>query len=114
MCNGSHARARKLAPCETPAYPEGGLNFLCLQHSADRTGPAGGRCDRGPCVETADQADFFLSQSCDMLQGFLFTPPLPAPVMTYWLIQRGSDNLLPPPRITTGLDRHRSRTDKPH
>lgn len=51
-------------------------------------------------VETAEQASFFIGESCDMLQGFLFSPPLPAHAMTDWLTEHGHDDLLPPPHAT--------------
>lgn len=37
-------------------------------------------------VETAEQAEFFRkSTRCGLLQGYFFSPPLPAPQMTAWL-----------------------------
>lgn len=44
-------------------------------------------------VETAEQARFFQHQSrCGLMQGYFFSPPLPAPQMTAWLADRGKEN----------------------
>ncbi len=49
-------------------------------------------------VETAGQADFFRKATqCGLLQGYFFSPPLPAPQMTAWLAQQVQ---LSPPSVT--------------
>ncbi len=47
-------------------------------------------------VETLEQASFFQEESCDELQGFLFSRPLPPEAMTAWLMEHGRGDPLPP------------------
>jgi EAL domain-containing protein (putative c-di-GMP-specific phosphodiesterase class I) len=37
-------------------------------------------------IETARQEDFLRRQGCDLAQGFLFSPPLPAKDVPGWLL----------------------------
>ena len=57
-------------------------------------------------IETQEQADFFLGEHCDLLQGYLFSPPLPADEMTSWLLARANANLLAPPHAPQSMPRH--------
>lgn len=41
-------------------------------------------------VETAAQADYFQREHSDLLQGYFFSPPLPAAEMTEWLSEHAS------------------------
>jgi diguanylate cyclase (GGDEF)-like protein/PAS domain S-box-containing protein len=41
-------------------------------------------------VETDGQRQFLVSQGCPILQGYLFTRPLPAHVLEHWLTGRGA------------------------
>jgi EAL domain-containing protein (putative c-di-GMP-specific phosphodiesterase class I)/GGDEF domain-containing protein len=48
-------------------------------------------------VETTEQQNFLVDQRCDLLQGFLHSPPLPAEECERWLRERLSRPLRPAP-----------------
>jgi EAL domain-containing protein (putative c-di-GMP-specific phosphodiesterase class I) len=65
----------------------------------------------GVGVQAAAAAELLYESGCDLAQGTLICPPLPAGPLTDWLVRQGAAAAAVPPPRSTGADAHRENGD---